>query len=262
MKKVVRSIWICALSGLAFFGACCSSRGLSRAEKKKLKKERDAIEQTLAKELTFKEDTGCWGFVEERAERYELMNKLDSINFRLGEDVNLARNVRRRELQMRIDAIYQEMNEFHNAVIYGSPEMLEGRDEEYNRSRASRYRELEKRLQDARQDLETFDQNPDKVLTDRQLRRVALEQRLESLRNIIKERDGSRVYGSPEVIDAYRRETEHLRQEADSIEDELNSLKAMERKEIEEQIKKLPVRKTEGRAADVLYGSPTPRSMK
>jgi len=260
MKKVVRMVAIGALSGLAFLTACFGSRGLSRAERKRLLAERESVEKTLAEPPMV--DTSSWEFFEVQSLRYSLMNKLDSINFRLGEDVNLARNVRRRELQMRIDAIYQEMNEFHNAVIYGSPEMLEGRDEEYNRSRASRYRELEKRLQDARQDLETFDQNPDKVLTDRQLRRVALEQRLESLRNIIKERDGSRVYGSPEVIDAYRRETEHLRQEADSIEDELNSLKAMERKEIEEQIKKLPVRKTEGRAADVLYGSPTPRSMK
>ena len=76
MKKVVRSIWICALSGLAFLGACCSSRGLSRAEKKKLMKERDAIEQTLAEELTFKEDTGYWDFVKERAERYELSGTL------------------------------------------------------------------------------------------------------------------------------------------------------------------------------------------
>lgn len=260
MKKVVRMVAIGVLSGLAFLTACFGSRVLSRAERKRLLAERESVEKTLAE--TPMVDTSSWEFFEVQSLRYSLMNKLDSINFRLGEDVNLARNVRRRELQMRIDAIYQEMNEFDNAVIYGSPEMLEGRDEEYNRSRASRYRELEKRLQDARQDLETFDQNPDKVLTDRQLRRVALGQRLESLRNIIKERDGSRVYGSPEVIDAYRRETEHLRQEADSIEDELNSLKALERKEIEEQIKKLPVRKTEGRAADVLYGSPTPRSMK
>lgn len=202
MKKFVRMVAISALSGLAFLTACFGSRGLSRAERKRLLAERESVEKTLA-EIPMA-GTSSREFVEVQSLRYSLMNKLDSINFRLGEDVDLAGNVRRRELQLRNDSVY----------------------------------------------------------FDRQLRRVALEQRLESLRNIIKERDGSRVYGSPEVIDAYRRETEHLRQEADSIEDELNSLKAMERKEIEEQIKKLPVRKTEGRAADVLYGSPTPRSMK
>ena len=193
---------ISALSGLAFLTACFGSRGLSRAERKRLLAERESVEKTLA-EIPMA-GTSSREFVEVQSLRYSLMNKLDSINFRLGEDVDLAGNVRRRELQLRNDSVY----------------------------------------------------------FDRQLRRVALEQRLESLRNIIKERDGSRVYGSPEVIDAYRRETEHLRQEADSIEDELNGLKALERKEIEEQIKKLPVRKTEGRAADVLYGSPMPRSMK
>ena len=202
MKKFVRMVAISALSGLAFLTACFGSRGLSRAERKRLLAERESVEKTLA-EIPMA-GTSSREFVEVQSLRYSLMNKLDSINFRLGEDVDLAGNVRRRELQLRNDSVY----------------------------------------------------------FDRQLRRVALEQRLESLRNIINERDGSRVYGSPEVIDAYRRETEHLRQEADSIEDELNGLKALERKEIEEQIKKLPVRKTEGRAADVLYGSPTPRSMK
>ena len=59
-----------------------------------------------------------------------------------------------------------------------------------------------------------------------------------------------------------RKQTSWLRHEADSIEEELDSLKALERQELEEQIKKLPVRKAEGRAADVLYGSPTPRNMK
>jgi hypothetical protein len=260
MKKVVRMVAIGALSGLAFLTACFGSRGLSRAERKKLMAERDTVEQALAE--TPMVDTSTMGFVEFQSMRYSLMNKLDSINFRLGEDVNSARNIRRRELQLRLDAVSKDLFDFENAVIYGSPEMLEGRDEEYNLRRAGRRKELETRLKNAKTDLETFDQNPDKVLSDRDMRRIAWEQRLESLRNIIVEREGSRVYGSPEIINAYRKETDQLRHEADSIEEELDSLKALERQELEEQIKKLPVRKAEGRAADVLYGSPTPRNMK
>ena len=161
MKKVVRSIWICALSGIAFLGACCSSRGLSRAEKKKLKNERDAIEQTLAKELTFKEDTGCWGFVEERAERYELMNKLDSINFRLGENVDLAKNVRRRELQGHLDTLYYSLYNFDNALVYGPPDDMDS----YYDARAGRRRAMVADIKNTKKELELLDhpemdQNP------------------------------------------------------------------------------------------------------
>ena len=43
MKKVVRTVWVSLLSGLAFLVACASPNGLSRAEKKQLKAERAAI---------------------------------------------------------------------------------------------------------------------------------------------------------------------------------------------------------------------------
>ena len=248
MKKVVRSIWICALSGLAFLGACCSSRGLSRAEKKKLKKERDAIEQTLAKELTFKEDTGCWGFVEERAERYELMNKLDSINFRLGEDVDLAKNMHRRELQGHLDTLYYSLYNFDNALIYGPPDDMGS----YYAERAGRRRAMVADIDNTKKELELLD-HPEMEQNPTQRRRE-LESRLESLRNTIEEREGARVYGSPEVIQEYRRETQRMRQEADSLQQEIKTLE-----ETEEAIKALPVRKVEGRAADVLYGPPTPK---
>ena len=60
--------------------------------------------------------------------------------------------------------------------------------------------------------------------------------------------------GSPEVIQEYRRETQRMRQEADSLQQEIKTLE-----ETEEAIKALPVRKAEGRAADVLYGPPMPK---
>ena len=248
MKKVVRSIWICALSGIAFLGACCTSRGLSRAEKKKLMKERDAIEQTLAKELTFKEDTGYWDFVVERAERYELMNKLDSINFRLGKDVDLAKNVRRRELQGHLDTLYYSLYSFDNALVYGPPDDMDS----YYAERAAERRAMVADIKNTKRELELLD-HPEMEQNPTQ-RRHELEGRLESLRNTIEEREGARVYGSPEVIQEYRKETQRLRQEADSLQQEIKTLE-----ETEEAIKALPVRKAEGRAADVLYGPPTPR---
>ena len=212
MKKVVRSIWICALSGLAFLGACCSSRGLSRAEKKKLKKERDAIEQTLAKELTFKEDTGC------------------------------------RELQGHLDTLYYSLYNFDNALIYGPPDDMGS----YYAERAGRRRAMVADIDNTKKELELLD-HPEMEQNPTQRRRE-LESRLESLRNTIEEREGARVYGSPEVIQEYRRETQRMRQEADSLQQEIKTLE-----ETEEAIKALPVRKTEGRAADVLYGPPTPK---
>ena len=49
MKKVVRTVWIGALSGLAFLAACCSTKGLSKAERKQLMHERDSIQDILTR---------------------------------------------------------------------------------------------------------------------------------------------------------------------------------------------------------------------
>ena len=218
MKKVVRIVWISALSGLAFLGACCSSRGLSRAEKKKLVKERDAIEKALAQELSFKEDTGYWDFVVERAERYELMNKLDSINFRLGEDVDLAKNVHRRELQGHLDTLYFSLYNFDNALIYGPPDDMDS----YYDERVGIRRAMVADIKNTKKELELLDQT--EMEQNPTLRRQELERRLESLRNTIQEREGSRVYGSPEVIQEYRRKTQQMKEEAATLEAELEAL--------------------------------------
>ena len=47
MKKVVQTVWICALTGMAFLAACCTSKGLTRAERKQLKHDRDSIQEIL-----------------------------------------------------------------------------------------------------------------------------------------------------------------------------------------------------------------------
>ena len=89
MKKVVRTVWIGALSGLAFLAACCSAKGLSKAEKRQLEQERDSIQQILAS----REGAAVYGSPEiiarYGAETYRLQNQLDSINAKLGVDVDL-----------------------------------------------------------------------------------------------------------------------------------------------------------------------------
>ena len=190
MKKVVRTVWISALSGLAFLAACCSTKGLSKAEKKQLVMERDSIQGILAA----REGAAVYGSPEVIANyalnTYRLRSQLDSINYKLGEDVDLEKSARR----------------------------------------------------------------------------VALQERIAELQAALQRREGACVYGSPEIIEEYGRETQRMRDEVKALRNELRDLDKDEeealRKELreirKEEIEALPVKKPEGRAADVLYGSPDP----
>ena len=191
MKKVVRTVWISALSGLAFLAACCSTKGLSKAEKKQLERERDSIQDIL----TRREGAAVYGSPEiianYAAETYRLRSQLDSINYKLGENVDLEKSARR----------------------------------------------------------------------------VALQERIAELQAALQRREGACVYGSPEIIEEYGRETQRMRDEVEALRNELRDLDKDDdealRKELreirKEEIEALPVGKSEGRAADVLYGSPDPK---
>ena len=170
--------------------ACCSAKGLSKAEKKQLEKERDSIQEIL----TRREGAAVYGSPEiianYAAETYRLRSQLDSINYKLGEDVDLEKSARR----------------------------------------------------------------------------VALQERIAELQAALQRREGACVYGSPEIIEEYGRETQRMRDEVEALRKEIRNLDKDEeealRKELreikKEEIEALPVRTTEGRAADVLYGSPDP----
>ena len=155
MKKLVRTVWIGALSGLAFLGACCTNKGLSRAERKQLIKERDSIQEILK----MREMAAVYGsptvMQNYGLETMRLRNQLDSINYKLGEDVDLEQSAKQLEMKQK---------------------------------------------------------------------RVNLVQRLEQLQNAIREREGSCVYGSPEIIQEYGRETQRMRQEAEELQKELDEL--------------------------------------
>lgn len=183
MKKIVRTVWIGALSGLAFLTACCTTKGLSRQERKQLIKERDSIQEMLSR----REGAAVYGspeiIAEYGLETLRLRSRLDSINYKLGEDVDLEKGARR----------------------------------------------------------------------------IALQERLNQVRAELRRREGACVYGSPEVMEEWGRETGRLRKEAEDLQQQIKDLDKPNIDTItEEEIKALPIRKAEGRAADVLYGSPDP----
>ena len=124
MKKVVRTVWIGALSGLAFLAACCSAKGLSKAEKRQLEQERDSIQQILAS----REGAAVYGSPEIIAryglETYRLQNQLDSINAKLGVDVDLEKSARRLALQERVAELQAALQRREGACVYGSPEII------------------------------------------------------------------------------------------------------------------------------------------
>ena len=55
------------------------------------------------------------------------------------------------------------------------------------------------------------------------LTKQELKARIDELRAIVEEREMSCVYGSPEIIAEYGRETGRLRHELDSLQNELNN---------------------------------------
>jgi hypothetical protein len=135
MKKVVRTVWIGALSGLAFLAACCSAKGLSKAEKRQLEQERDSIQQILAS----REGAAVYGSPEIIAryglETYRLQNQLDSINAKLGVDVDLEKSARRLALQERVAELQAALQRREGACVYGSPEIIEEYGKETQRMR-------------------------------------------------------------------------------------------------------------------------------
>ena len=135
MKKVVRTVWIGALSGLAFLAACCSQNGLTRKERRQLVKQRDSIQEIL----TRREGAAVYGSPEiiarYGAETYRLQNQLDSINAKLGVFVDLEKSARRVALQDRIVELQAALQRREGACVYGSPEIIEEYGRETQRMR-------------------------------------------------------------------------------------------------------------------------------
>ena len=180
MKKVVRTVWISLLSGLAFLVACTSGKGLTRAEKKQLKQERIAIinqiDQQRQESLIVKDPGIMKSYREEefalRQRLSEINNLLDDKKAALENDRqigNLANEMdslqaviesnrepipllygppvsdRRRELTSQLNQLLEAIRRREGACVYGSPEVIQQYGEETRRMK-QQAAELQKQL--------------------------------------------------------------------------------------------------------------------
>lgn len=155
MKKVVRTVWISALSGLAFLAACCTQNGLSRKERKQLVQERNEVMMELDRTRNYEVEGSLDEFMGHKDDIYALENRLDAINSRLGDSIDLDRNIRRRQILRRIDSLDYLIKNYIPPCIYGSPEMME-------QGGARVYTELDRmedELKTARKELEDLDRS-------------------------------------------------------------------------------------------------------
>lgn len=97
-------------------------------------------------------------------------------------------------------------------TLYGSPEVEApvANQKEINEMNA-RLDGIEQRINEMR--------NPDK-----KARKQQLQQQLDSISNILQRREGACIYGSPEVMERYRNETNRLKTEAAEIQKQLEDL--------------------------------------
>ena len=135
MKKLVRTVWIGVLSGLAFLVACGSSNGLTRKERKQLKHDRDSIQEIL----DMREMAAVYGspdiIANYQAETCRLRYEVDSINKRLGQNVDMEKSKQRLNLQQQIAELQKALQRREGACVYGSPEVIQRYGEETRRMR-------------------------------------------------------------------------------------------------------------------------------
>ena len=143
----------------------------------------------------------------------------------------------RRELIRERDSIQEILSRRENACVYGTPEIIESYGAETARLR-QRVNEINDILDgkvkseeadqpadpELQQDLDTVEEVIEIQPVDKIKRRAELQQQLDSLNNIIKDREMACVYGSPEVMQSYSEETSRKRQQAAAIQKELEEL--------------------------------------
>ena len=96
------------------------------------------------------------------------------------------------------------------AAVYGSPEIIANFGAETAR---------------LRYELDSINQRlGEDVDLDTSRRRYELKRQIADLKAALQRREGACVYGSPEVIEEYGRETNRMRQEIETLEKELKEL--------------------------------------
>jgi len=190
MKKVVRTVWISLLSGLAFLVACTSTKGLTRSERKQLKTERTDIKEQLMTQETVNENDPE-AIYELRTQELALRQRLTEINTLLGDDKEQVQNdLEISDIVTQLDSL-QEVIQANEPIqlLYGPPTI-----------------------------------NPTQPGSSKEQRRHELIQRLEEISQTLKRREGACVYGSPEIIQRYQDETNRLRKEVLEISKQLKDL--------------------------------------
>ena len=192
MKKVVRTVWISLLSGLAFLVACTAPKGLTRAEKKQLKAERASYVEILDQHAGLSTDDPK-ELLSIKDSEILLCQKIYDIDIRLGkkqdilyEDANKLKKVSDELDSLR--KVIADMETVIPSCVYGPP----ADDPVY--------------------------------LTEKEQTRKELMERLQTLQQTISRREGACVYGSPEVIQKYGAETRRLKAEAAEIQKQLEEL--------------------------------------
>lgn len=203
MKKIVRTVWIGLLSGLAFLVACTTTKGLSRAEKKQLKAERieilNQIDQQRQESDGVKDITAMMGF---RSNELKLRERLCQIDNLLGNEEDLRDNNNIiADIHAEMDSLQAAYNAAHKPgpCVYGPPPVKP-------KPNPTPLQQLQKTRQD-------------------------LINQYQEINQILQRREGACVYGSPEVIKRYGEETQRLRNQSNEI--------AKQIQDIETQIKGL-----------------------
>lgn len=109
MKKVVRTVWISLLSGLAFLAACTGIK--------------NSVKDNKFEALYGSPEVNAPAANQESID--EMNARLDRIEQRINEMKNPDGQDRRAQLQQQLDSINNILKRREGACIYGSPEVME-----------------------------------------------------------------------------------------------------------------------------------------
>ena len=138
----------------------------------------------------------------------------------------------RKQLVKERDSIQEILTRREGAAVYGSPEII------------ANYKLETLRMQSR---LDTINaQLGEEVDLEMSARRVALQERIADLQTTLQRREGACVYGSPEVLEEYGKETRRLSNELEAVRKELRELEKSEGSKI-----------NDGKV-EALYGVPVP----
>lgn len=116
----------------------------------------------------------------------------------------------RKQLIRERDSIQQILKGREGSTIYGTPEVMD------------RFKTETYRLQ---YELDSINNRLDgNVDVEKSRTRYQLQQRISELRTIILGREGSCIYGSPEVMEQYANETRRLKGELEDLKNQLREL--------------------------------------